>query len=93
MARVYVSKYHSFYLCQISLQIMLLPILIILVIKQIGLPLRGRPILLITRMITDRIGLHSEGCSGLSSADQGETKLTRKEGVNSAPYTTITIDL
>ena len=32
---------------------------IILVIKQIGLPLRGRPILLITRMITDGIGLHS----------------------------------
>ena len=32
---------------------------IILVIKQIGLPLRGRPILLITRMITDWIGLHS----------------------------------
>ena len=32
---------------------------IILVIKQIGLPLRGRPILLITHMITDRIGLHS----------------------------------
>ena len=31
---------------------------IILVIKQIGLPLRRRPILLITRMITDRIGLH-----------------------------------
>ena len=28
-------------------------------IKQIGLPLRGRPILLITSMITDRIGLHS----------------------------------
>ena len=28
-------------------------------IKQIGLPLRGRPISLITRMITDRIGLHS----------------------------------
>ena len=28
-------------------------------IKQIGLPLRGRPILLLTRMITDRIGLHS----------------------------------
>ena len=28
-------------------------------IKQIGLPLRGRPILLITRMITDRIGLYS----------------------------------
>ena len=26
---------------------------------QIGLPLRGRPILFITRMITDRIGLHS----------------------------------
>ena len=26
---------------------------------QIGLPLRGRPILLITHMITDRIGLHS----------------------------------
>ena len=31
---------------------------IILVIKQIGLPLGGRPILLITRMITDRIGRH-----------------------------------
>ena len=28
-------------------------------IKQIGLPLRGHPILLITRKITDRIGLHS----------------------------------
>ena len=28
-------------------------------IKQIGLPLHGRPSLLITRMITDRIGLHS----------------------------------
>ena len=27
-------------------------------IKQIGLPLRGRPILLLTRMITYRIGLH-----------------------------------
>ena len=33
--------------------------MIILVIKQIGLPLCGRPILLITRMITDRIGIHS----------------------------------
>ena len=32
---------------------------IILVIKQIGVPLRGRPILLITRMITERIVLHS----------------------------------
>ena len=32
---------------------------IILVIKQIGLPLRGRPVLLISHMITDRIGLHS----------------------------------
>ena len=32
---------------------------IILVIKQIELPLRGRPIRLTTRMITDRIGLHS----------------------------------
>ena len=30
-----------------------------LMIKQIGLPLRGHPILLITRMIKDRIGLHS----------------------------------
>ena len=30
----------------------------LLVIKQIELPLRGRPILLITRMTTDRIGLH-----------------------------------
>ena len=29
------------------------------VIKQIGLPLRGRPILFITGMITHRIGLHS----------------------------------
>ena len=32
---------------------------IILVMKQSGLPLRGRPILFTTRMITDRIGLHS----------------------------------
>ena len=32
---------------------------IILVIKQIGLRLRGRPILLITRIITDRIWLDS----------------------------------
>ena len=32
---------------------------IILVIKQIGLPLRGQPILLITSIITDRIGLPS----------------------------------
>ena len=32
---------------------------IILVIKQVELPLRSCPILLITRMITDRIGLHS----------------------------------
>ena len=32
---------------------------IILVIKKNGLPLRGRPILIITRMITDRIGHHS----------------------------------
>ena len=32
---------------------------IIIVIKQIGLPLRGRLILLLTRMITDRIALHS----------------------------------
>ena len=31
----------------------------ILVIKQIRLPLRGRPILLITRLLTDRIGLLS----------------------------------
>ena len=28
-------------------------------IKQIRLPLRGRPILLITRLLTDRIGPHS----------------------------------
>ena len=32
---------------------------IVLVIKQIGLPLCGHSILLITRMITHRIGLHS----------------------------------
>ena len=31
---------------------------VVLVMKQIGLPLHGRPILLITRMITDGIGLH-----------------------------------
>ena len=30
-----------------------------LVMKEIGLPLHGRPILLITCVITDRIGLHS----------------------------------
>ena len=33
--------------------------IIILLIKQIGLSLRGHPILLITRMITDQTGLHS----------------------------------
>ena len=33
--------------------------IIILVIEQIRLPLRGHPILLITRTITDRIDLHS----------------------------------
>ena len=32
--------------------------IIILVIEQIRLPLRGHPILLITRTITDRIDLH-----------------------------------
>ena len=32
---------------------------IILVIKQIGLSLRGRQIFLISRVSTDRIGLHS----------------------------------
>ena len=32
--------------------------IIILVIEQIGLPLRGHPILLITRTITVRIDLH-----------------------------------
>ena len=32
---------------------------IIPVIRQIGLPLRVRPILFITRMITDRIELHT----------------------------------
>ena len=42
---------------------------IILVIKQIGLPLRGRPILLITRMITGRIGLHSVLLPLLITAD------------------------
>ena len=34
-------------------------LVIILVIKQTGLPLRVRPIFYITRMITDWIGLHS----------------------------------
>ena len=34
-------------------------VIILVLIKQKGLPLRGRPILLITCMITDRIGLHS----------------------------------
>ena len=29
------------------------------VIDKIGLPPRGRPIFLVTRMITDRIGIHS----------------------------------
>ena len=31
----------------------------IIIIRKIGLPLRGHPILLITRTITDRIDLHS----------------------------------
>ena len=44
---MYVSMYVCMYVCIRS------------VIILIGLPLRARPILLITRMITDRIGLHS----------------------------------
>ena len=39
--------------------LLMIIVVITLVIKQIGLPLRGRPILLITRMITDPTGLHS----------------------------------
>ena len=39
-------------------------------IKQIGLPLRGRSILLITRMITDRIGLHSVLLPLLTTCDK-----------------------
>ena len=42
----------------IGLHSVLLPLLIVLVIKQIGLPLCGDLILLITHMITERIGLH-----------------------------------
>ena len=47
-------------LCLIGNRTLRRPILsvFILVIRQIALPLRGRPILLITRMITDRIRLH-----------------------------------
>ena len=65
---------------------------IILVIKQIGLPLRGRPILLITGMITDRIGLHSvllPLLSTLRSKNQGSymqvlTLLNKKEKYSEA---------
>ena len=53
--------YHKFKSWLIGNRTLCRPIqsVIILVIKQIGLPLRGRPILLITSMITGRIGLHS----------------------------------
>ena len=44
------------------------------VIKQIGLPLRGRPILLITRMITGRIGLHSVLFPLLTGAQRQEAR-------------------
>ena len=47
---------------------------IILVTKQIGLPLRGRPILLITRMITNRIGLHSVVLPSPVTDDKGQFK-------------------
>ena len=43
--------------------------------KQIGLPLRGRPILLITRMITDRVGLLSVLLS-LLIGQQGNRNVT-----------------
>ena len=51
---------------RIGLHSVLLPILIILLIKQIGRTLRGRPILLIPCMIKDRVGLHSvlSACGG-----------------------------
>ena len=59
-------------------------------IKQIGLPLRGRPILLITRMITDRIGRHEVLLlllrvtypKGVHTIPDGHKKATRY-GVNS----------
>ena len=56
-------------------------------IKQIGLPLRGRPILLITRMITDRIGLHSVllpllTARGIQSMEIDDRKTNRSIDIN-----------
>ena len=42
------------YICKTLLQLVIQP-----VIKKIRLPLRGRPILLMTRVITNQIGFHS----------------------------------
>ena len=66
---------------------------IILVIKQIGLSLRGRPILLITRMITDRIGLHSVLLPLLIGAKKGfvnDWYIHRKSKAYKAPNKTMT---
>ena len=46
--------------------------------KQIGLALRGRPILLITPMITDRIALHFNSPITITlQIEEGGQKLTR----------------
>ena len=67
---------------------------IILVIKQFRLPLRGRLMLLITRMITDRIGLHSVLLPLLTGVSDSKTAESRtllhvlySEKVNLSYYT------
>ena len=52
----------------------MLSILIILVIKQIRLPLRGRPILLITRMITYKPITYESGDMDTEQARQNSPK-------------------
>ena len=56
--------------------------------KQIRLPLRGRPILLITRMITDRVGLLSVLLS-LLIGQQGNRNVTDQLKKNIAKTTGI----
>ena len=58
-------------------------------IKQIGLPLRGRPILLITRMITDRIGFHSVLLPLLITVFAG-VLFVHQLGTNHAPRVSVT---
>ena len=58
-------------------------------IKQIGRPLLGRPILLITRMITDRSGLHSVLLTTLLTEYQATSGSFLKIKTEQIPFRTV----